>query len=246
MLAINVETAMEASKAKAKTAKILVIEDEREIRRFLRASLVTHGYRLAESETGEDGMTQVARQQPDLVLLDLGLPGIDGLDVIRQLREWTQIPIIILSARGRDADKVNALDAGADDYLTKPFSVSELLARIRVALRHARGNEEPDEPVFVLESLRVDFARRQVFVADAEVHLTPIEYRILTTLIKSSGKVLTHRQLLKEVWGPDSVFETQYLRVYMTHLRRKIEPDPARPRFLLTEPGIGYRLASNT
>jgi two-component system KDP operon response regulator KdpE len=236
---------METCSTVVKGARILVIEDEREIRRFLRASLVAHGYRLAESENGEDGLRQVARQQPDLLLLDLGLPGMDGLEVIRQLREWSRIPIIILSARGHDTDKVNALDAGADDYLTKPFSVSELLARIRVALRHARGHEEPEEPVFELDSLRVDLARRQVFVADREVHLTPIEYRILTTLIRSSGKVLTHRQLLKEVWGPDSVFETQYLRVYMTHLRRKIEPEPARPRFLLTEPGIGYRLAAN-
>jgi two-component system KDP operon response regulator KdpE len=225
--------------------KILVIEDEPEIRRFLRASLVTHGYRLAEAESGEDGLRQISRQPPDLVLLDLGLPGMDGLEVIRQLREWSRVPIIIISARGRDADKVDALDAGADDYLTKPFSVSELLARMRVALRHARGNGEPEEPVFEQDSLRVDLARRQVFVAGNEVHLTPIEYRILTTLIRSHGKVLTHRQLLKEVWGPDSVFETQYLRVYMTHLRRKIEPEPARPRLLLTEPGIGYRLAAH-
>ncbi len=226
-------------------AKILVIEDEPEIRRFLRASLITHGYRLAEAESGEDGLRQISRQPPDMVLLDLGLPGMDGLEVIRQLRAWSRIPIIIISARGRDADKVDALDAGADDYLTKPFSVSELLARMRVALRHARGNGELEEPVFEQDSLRVDLARRQVFVAGNEVHLTPIEYRILTTLIRSHGKVLTHRQLLKEVWGPDSVFETQYLRVYMTHLRRKIEPEPARPRFLLTEPGIGYRLAAN-
>ena len=225
--------------------KILVIEDEPEIRRFLRASLVTHGYRLAEAESGEDGLRQISRQPPDLVLLDLGLPGMDGLEVIRQLREWSRVPIIIISARGRDADKVDALDAGADDYLTKPFSVSELLARMRVALRHARGNGEPEEPVFEQDSLRVDLARRQVFVAGNEVHLTPIEYRILPTLIRSHGKVLTHRQLLKEVWGPDSVFETQYLRVYMTHLRRKIEPEPARPRLLLTEPGIGYRLAAH-
>jgi two-component system KDP operon response regulator KdpE len=236
---------METCGVMVEAGKILVVEDEKEIRRFLRASLINHGYRLIESETGEDGLKQIARQQPDLLLLDLGLPGMDGLEVIHELREWSQIPIIVLSARGRDTDKVNALDAGADDYLTKPFSVSELLARIRVALRHAGGNDEPEEPVFTLASLRVDFARRQVFVADSEVHLTPIEYRILTTLIKSAGKVLTHRQLLKEVWGPDSVFKTQYLRVYMTHLRRKLEPDSARPRFLLTEPGIGYRLAAD-
>jgi two-component system, OmpR family, KDP operon response regulator KdpE len=225
--------------------KILIVEDEIEIRRFLRASLVTHGYRLTESETGHDGLSQVADEHPDLVLLDLGLPDTDGLSVISKLRGWSQIPIIVLSARGREADKVKALDAGADDYLTKPFSVGELLARIRVALRHAaHDNDEPSEPVFTLGTLRVDLERRQVFVGDKEVHLTPIEYRILRTLIKYSGKVVTHRQLLKEVWGPDSVFETHYLRVYMTHLRRKIEPDPTRPQFLLTDPGIGYRLAS--
>ena len=160
------------------------------------------------------------------------MPDIDGLTIIRQLRGWSQVPIIVLSARGREPDKVKALDAGADDYLTKPFSVGELLARIRVALRHAAGDHgEAGEPVFELGELRVDLERRQVFVAEKEVHLTPIEYRILTTLIKHAGKVVTHRQLLKEVWGPDSVFETHYLRVYMTHLRRKIEPDPAQPRF---------------
>jgi len=225
--------------------KILVIEDEQEIRRFLRAALVHHGYCLVESENGQSGLMQAASQQPDLVILDLGLPDIDGMDVIRQLREWSKVPIIVLSARGREAEKVNALDAGADDYLTKPFSVSELLARMRVALRHAApGNGQAGEPVFTLDTLRVDFARRQVFVNDVEVHLTPIEYRLLSTLIKQSGKVVTHRQLLKDVWGPDSVFETHYLRVYMAQLRRKIEADPARPRFLLTEPGIGYRLAS--
>ena len=225
--------------------KILIVEDELEIRRFLRASLDTHGYQLIESETGKDGLNRVADEHPDLVLLDLGLPDTDGLCVIHKLREWSQVPIIVLSARGREADKVKALDAGADDYLTKPFSVGELLARIRVAFRHtAHDHDEPGEPVFSLGTLRVDFERRQVFVGEKEVHLTPIEYRILTTLIKHSGRVVTHRHLLKEVWGPDSVFETHYLRVYMTHLRRKIEPDPARPQFLLTEPGIGYRLAS--
>ncbi len=225
--------------------KILVVEDEQEIRRFLRASLVHHGYRLIESETGQSGLMQAASQQPDLVILDLGLPDIDGMEVIRQLRAWSQMPIIVLSARGREAEKVSALDAGADDYLTKPFGVGELLARMRVALRHAaHGDGDPGEPTFVLDSLRVDFACRQVFVADQEIHLTPIEYRLLTTLVKHAGKVITHRQLLKEVWGPDSVFETHYLRVYMAQLRRKIEADPARPRFLLTEPGIGYRLAA--
>lgn len=224
--------------------KILVIEDEQEIRRFLRVSLVNHGYRLIEADTGQGGVLQAASQQPDLILLDLGLPDVDGMEVIRQVREWSQVPILILSARGQEHEKVNALDAGADDYLTKPFSVSELLARLRVALRHAAHSKgEPGEPVFVLDSLRVDLAARQVTVEETEVHLTPIEYRLLATLVKYAGKVVTHRQLLKEVWGPDSVYETQYLRVYMGQLRRKVEHDPARPRFLLTEPGIGYRLA---
>ncbi len=175
----------------------------------------------------------------------MGLPDLDGVEVIRQVREWSQMPIMILSARGQEHEKVKALDAGADDYLTKPFSVGELIARIRVALRHAaHGAGEPGEPVFVLDTLRVDLSRRQVFIGDREVHLTPIENRLLTTMIKHAGKVLTHRQLLKDVWGPDSVFETHYLRVYMAQLRRKLEDDPARPRFLLTEPGVGYRLAS--
>jgi two-component system KDP operon response regulator KdpE len=224
---------------------ILLVEDEQEIRRFLRASLASHGYRLVESETGQDGLRQVAAQHPELVLLDLGLPDTDGLDFIAQMRTWSNIPIIVLSARGREADKIKALDAGADDYLTKPFSIEELLARMRAALRRgARGTDQAGEPVFTLRTLRVDLERRLVFVADKEVHLTPIEYRLLTTLIKYAGRVITHRQLLKEVWGPDSVFETHYLRVYMAHLRRKIEADPAQPRFLLTEPGVGYRLAS--
>jgi two-component system, OmpR family, KDP operon response regulator KdpE len=224
--------------------KILIVEDELEIRRFLRASLVTHGYRLIESETAQDGLNQLADEHPDLVLLDLGLPDSDGLSVIGKIRGWSQVPIVVLSARGCESDKIKALDAGADDYLTKPFGVGELLARIRVALRHAEGSQDgPSQPIFTLRTLRVDLERRQVFVADREVHLTPIEYRMLTTLIKYAGRVVTHRQLLKQVWGPDSVFETHYLRVYMTHLRRKIEPEPARPQFLLTDPGIGYRLA---
>jgi two-component system KDP operon response regulator KdpE len=236
---------MSANQALVQDPKILVIEDEQEIRRFLRASLANHGYCLIESETGQRGLDLIADEHPDLVLLDLGLPDTDGLTVIRRLRGWSQVPVIVLSARGREADKVKALDAGADDYLTKPFSVVELQARIRVALRHAtQDQDEAGEPTFTLGHLRVDLDRRQVFVGEKEVHLTPIEYRILTTLIKHSGKVVTHRQLLKEVWGPDSVFENHYLRVYMTHLRRKIEPNPAQPQFVLTDPGIGYRLAS--
>jgi two-component system, OmpR family, KDP operon response regulator KdpE len=225
--------------------KVLVIDDEREIRRFLRISLVNHGYQPVEAQTGHDGLRQVARERPDLVLLDLGLPDIDGMEVIREMRQWSQVPIIVVSACGRDAEKVTALEAGADDYLTKPFGVSELIARIRVALRHtAHGQDESDAPEFMVDRLRVDFARHQVFVADKEVHLTPTEYRLLTTLVKQSGRVVTHRQLLREVWGPDSVLESHYLRVYMAHLRRKIELDPVCPRLLLTEPGVGYRLAA--
>lgn len=223
---------------------ILVVEDEQEIRRFLRVSLGNHGYDVMEAASGRDALRRAAERPPDLVLLDLGLPDLDGLEVIRQLRQWSATPIVVVSARGREAEKVSALDCGADDYLTKPFGVGELVARIRVALRHAAQAHQPDEPVFVQGALRVDMARRQVSVDERDVSLTPIEYRLLTTLVKRAGKVITHRQLLKEVWGPESVFETHYLRVYMAHLRRKIEADPARPRYLLTEPGVGYRLAA--
>ena len=224
--------------------KIVVIEDELEIRRFLRASLTHHGYQLLEAETGQRGLELISDEHPQLVLLDLGLPDADGLSIIRRLRGWSQVPLIVLSARGRESDKAKALDEGADDYLTKPFGVVELLARIRVALRHAAQQASGAvEPVFELGELRVDLECRHVFIDQREVHLTPIEYRLLTMLIKQAGKVVTHRQLLKDVWGPDTVFETHYLRVYMAHLRRKIERDPARPRYLLTEPGVGYRLA---
>ena len=222
---------------------ILLIEDEPQMRRFLRITLQSQGYRLVESETGNDGMTQAATRNPDVVLLDLGLPDLDGLDVTRRLREWTQTPIIVISAREQEQDKVRALDAGADDYLTKPFNAGELLARIRVALRHAsRRDAGQQEPVFTLDNLRVDLAKRQVFVGDTEVHLTPIEYKLLMVLVRHAGKVITHNHLLKEVWGPAHVNEVQYLRVYMTQLRHKLEADPARPRFLINEPGIGYRL----
>jgi two-component system KDP operon response regulator KdpE len=223
---------------------ILLIEDQPEIRRFLRASLTGSGYRLCEASQGAEGLEKAAHARPALVLLDLGLPDMDGLKVIRQIREGSTVPIVVLSARGNEADKIKALDEGADDYLTKPFGIGELLARIRATLRRVSDSPEEDVAPLTWGALRIDFARRQVFVREKLVHLTPIEYRLLTTLLRHAGKLVTHRQLLKEVWGPDCVFEKHYLRVYMTHLRRKIEADPSRPRYLLTEPGVGYRLAS--
>lgn len=225
---------------------ILIIEDEPQIRRFLRASLTGHGYRCQEATTGQEGLTKVATYQPDLLILDLGLPDLDGLEVTSRLREWSRLPIIVLSARGQEEDKVAALDAGADDYLTKPFGVAELLARLRVALRHsqAEGSAQPT-PVFTLGELSVNLAKRQVTVKNEEVHLTPIEYKLLATLVKYAGKVVTHNQLLREVWGPGYAEETHYLRVYMGQLRHKLETEPARPRYILTEPGVGYRLRSD-
>lgn len=226
---------------------ILIVEDEPPIRRFLRASLTDEGYRFNEAESGSEALKLAAREPPDLVLLDLGLPDMDGLEILKQFREWSKSPVIVLSARGQENDKVRALDAGADDYLTKPFGVGELLARIRVALRHAASSTSPTaEPVFQIGELKVDLAAHQVWLAEKQVHLTPIEYRLLTTLIKHAGKVLTHRFLLKEVWGPDQTYETHYLRVFMATLRRKIEVSPAQPRYLLTEQGVGYRLATAT
>jgi two-component system KDP operon response regulator KdpE len=225
---------------------VLLIEDEVQIRRFLRASLHGQGYRLIESETAADGLLQASTRRPDLVILDLGLPDQDGLAVLGQLREWSQVPVIVLSARGQERDKVAALDAGADDYVSKPFDVGELLARMRVALRHAaRGAGGTDEPAWEAGDLRVDLARRRVTVAGAEVRLTPTEYRLLAVLVRHAGRVLTHRQLLREVWGPTHVEQSHYLRVYMTQLRHKLEADPARPRRLRTEPGVGYRLETD-
>jgi len=222
---------------------VLVIEDEPEIRRFLRTTLPAHGFRLYEAATGRDGLTEAKARNPDLILIDLGLPDLDGSEVIRQVREWTATPIIVLSARDQEQMKVAALDLGADDYVTKPFGVNELLARIRTALRHvARVAEAGGESVFTLDGLRVDLGRRQVFVSGKEIHLTPIEYKLLTTLVRHAGKVLTHRQLLKEVWGPLHVDEGHYLRVYMRQLRNKLEANPAHPRYLVTELGVGYRL----
>ena len=226
------------------SATIIVIEDEMQIRRFLRTTLASEGYHVVEAETGRQGLSEAATRKPDLVILDLGLPDMDGVEVVRGIRAWSSVPVIILSARAQESDKVSALDAGADDYLVKPFGVGELLARIRVALRHvssAPGGEE--EGIFSVDELKVDLIHRKVTVSGAEVHLTPIEYRLLTVLVKHAGKVLTHHLLLKEVWGPNYVERAHYLRIYMGILRHKLEKDPARPRFLLTEVGVGYRLA---
>ncbi|HXI65650.1 MAG TPA: response regulator, partial [Gemmatimonadales bacterium] len=219
---------------------VLLIEDEPQMRRFLRAALENESYRLVEAGTAREGLAQAAGQNPDIILLDLGLPDGDGIDLTRRLREWARTPIVVISARGQERDKVAALDAGADDYLTKPFGVGELLARMRVALRHAaRAAGEPDEPVFTTGDLRVDLEHRRVFFAEREVHLTPTEYKVLLALVRQAGKVLTHRYLLKEVWGASTVTQTPALRVHMTQLRHKLEKDPAQPRHLLTEPGVG-------
>jgi len=222
---------------------LLLIEDELPIRRVLCATLQASGYEVIAAATAQEGCTQAAMCQPALILLDLGLPDLDGLEVTRRLREWATMPIIVLSARGRESDKIAALDAGADDYLTKPFGMGELLARIRVALRHvAHTTQEQDTPVFTVGQLQVDLARRYVSVAEQPVHLTPIEYKLLATLVHYAGKVVTQRQLLQEVWGEQARHDAHYLWVYMSQLRHKLEPEPARPRYLLTEPGVGYRL----
>jgi two-component system KDP operon response regulator KdpE len=221
---------------------LLVIDDEPQVRRFLRSSLPPAEYKLLEAGTGEEGLASASSRQPDVILLDLGLPDMDGIEVTRRLREWSTTPIIILSARGQDQDKIAALDAGADDYLTKPFSLPELLARIRVAARHAQQRGDKRDAIFVLGNLQIDLAGRIVTLGGEEVRLTPIEYRLLTTLARRAGQVLTYQQLLKEVWGPRYATQRQYLHVYMGHLRNKLERESARPRFLVTEPGVGYRL----
>ncbi|MFO0873179.1 MAG: response regulator [Phycisphaerales bacterium] len=229
---------------------VLVVEDEAPIRRFLRATLDAHGFRVNEAASAREGAIQAGMQPPDLILLDLGLPDGDGLELTRRIREWSSVPIIVLSARGQESDKVAALDAGADDYLTKPFGVGELAARMRVAMRHAAGSGgATGEPAFVASidgrTLRVDLAARLVQVEDLEgrrdLRLSPIEFRLLALLVKHAGKVLTHAQILRDVWGPTHVNDVQYVRVYAAQLRRKIEIDPAQPRFLVTEPGVGYR-----
>ena len=227
----------------AHEATIVLIEDESEIRRFLHTTLPGHGFRIYEATTGQEGLIEAKTRNPDLILLDLGLPDMDGIDVIRQVRDWTPTPIIVLSAREQEQQKVTALDLGADDYVTKPFGINELLARIRTALRHASRTDGTEaDSSFAFGDVRVELGRRQVFLADKEIHLTPIEYKLLTTLVRYAGKVVTHRQLLKEVWGPLHVEEGHYLRVYMRQLRNKLETSPANPKYLVTELGVGYRL----
>lgn len=223
-------------------ATVLLIEDEKQMRKLVTISLRSNGYDVIEAETGEDGVKQAAAYTPDLVLLDLGLPDIDGLEVLKRIREWSVTPIIVISAAGQEEKKVRALDGGADDYLTKPFGAAELLARIRVALRHAARGPDSSSVVRIGEDVEVDLVRRVVQVGGQEVHLTPIEYKLLTTLAKHAGMVMTHRQLLEQVWGPGHAHQMQYLRVYMTQLRHKLEKNPAHPRYLLTEPGVGYRI----
>ncbi len=224
-------------------AIVLVVEDETPMRRFLRTALSARDYRVIEAATGREALGLATAHNPEVILLDLGLPDADGIDLTREIREWSRVPIIVISARGREDDKVAALDAGADDYLTKPFSVNELLARVRVALRHAAqvGGEDAGE-VLVHGPVRIDQPRREVSVDGREVRLTPIEYRLLVLMARNAGKVLTHRQILKEVWGPSHAGQTHTLRVFMAQLRRKIEDDPARPRLIVTESGVGYRL----
>lgn len=223
--------------------RILVVDDERAIRRFLRASLGAHGYHVFEAATARQGLEATAEVRPDLIILDLGLPDLDGVDVTRQLREWSKIPIVVLSVRRHDEDKIAALDAGADDYLTKPFSTGELLARIRVAMRHAA--KETEEPVVTTGDLVIDMAHRVVTVRGQEISLTPTEYMLLKTLAVHAGKVLIHRHLLRLVWGPGYDHDTNLLRVNISKLRHKVESDPARPRYIVTEPGVGYRLRMN-
>ncbi len=225
---------------------VLVVEDEPQMRKFVRIALESHDYRVLEAGTAAEAIQQAVSYTPDAVVLDLGLPDGDGMDVTRRLREWSTVPILVISARGQEDSKVKALDGGADDYLTKPFGAAELMARLRVALRHAAASHEaPTAVVRVGDEVVIDLVKRLVHVRGEEVHLTPIEYKLLTELVKHAGMVMTHRHLLEQVWGPGHAHQMQYLRVYMTQLRHKLEANPARPKFLVTEPGIGYRLRAD-
>jgi two-component system KDP operon response regulator KdpE len=220
--------------------RVLVVDDERAIRRYLHAALNAQGYTVYEANGGQEALNMVVADRPDLIILDLGLPDIDGVEVTRELREWTLIPIIVLSVREQESDKIAALDAGADDYLTKPFNSGELMARMRASLRHS--TQTAAEPVFKMDNLHVDLTKRLVKVDGEEVSLTPTEYDLLRILVQNAGRVLTHRQMLRQVWGTAYESEAHLLRVNMSNLRRKIEPDPTRPRYIITEPGVGYRL----
>ena len=225
---------------------LLLVEDEPSMCAFLRASFSSRGYRLIEAGTGAEGLSAAASRNPDLILLDLGLPDMDGLEVAQRLRDWATTPIIVLSARGMEEDKILALDAGANDYLTKPFSTGELAARIRVALKYSQQSSQlSSAPILTAGDIRIDLAQHSTFVGDREVHLTPTEFKLCATLMKHAGRVLTHRQLLEQVWGPEYANNTQYLRVYMVQLRHKLEADPTRPRYLLTVPAVGYRMKAN-
>lgn len=224
---------------------ILVIEDEQEIRKFLSFSLESNGYKPILAVNGHEGLQQITLARPELIILDLGLPDMDGHQIIQRVREWSSLPIIVLSARGQEQDKINALENGADDYLTKPFGLGELLARIKVALRHARRGDNGESEIFSQGDLVVDRTNRIVTLSGAEVHLTPIEYQLLTIMVKHAGKVVTHTQLLKEIWGKHSADNNNYLRIHMQHLRQKLKDNPLKPTYLVTEPGIGYRLRIN-
>jgi two-component system KDP operon response regulator KdpE len=221
----------------------LIIDDEVQIRRLLRITLEANGYRVFEGATGQEGINEAAQRRPDIIVLDLGLPDMDGIEVLKRLREWSKVPVLVLSVRDREEDKISALDNGADDYVTKPFSTGELLARLRVAERHAQPVTE--STVYHSGELEVDLTSRVVKVHGKEVRLTATEYSLLRLFVQHAGKVLTHRQILKEVWGPNYVEQTHYLRVYLGHLREKLENDPAKPELLVTEPGVGYRLMDN-
>lgn len=221
---------------------VLLIEDEPQMRRFLRSAFAAGDFQLVEATSVRDGLAQAAGRHPDVILLDLGLPDGDGIELTRRLREWSSVPVIVISARGQENDKVAALDAGADDYLTKPFGVDELMARIRVALRHSAMLPNQSEPVITLGPVRIDLGARTVSRDGEEIRLTPTEYRLLTTLARHAGRILTHSQLLREVWGPGAQTQSHYLRVYINQLRQKLERDSARPELILTEPGVGYRL----
>lgn len=222
--------------------QILIIEDEPEIRKFLRVTLEQQGYSVAEAMTGGEGLKRITTYPPELVILDLGLPDIDGIEIISTVRGWSKLPIIVLSARDREQDKVAALEAGADDYLSKPFGTNELLARIKVAMRHAGNRQNKEEPIFEYAGLKVDLAKRQVWLEGQEIHLTPIEYKLLAMLTKHAGKVVTHKQLLAEVWGKNAGSQSHYLRLHTQHLREKLGDDATKPKYILTEAGVGYRL----